>query len=113
MNLETAITDAIGKIAGRKNGVAIVGMAFMYAMGADAWQIFGLGLAAILFQFILDMYEIKKVGKDLSDFSNGNGNCNGNGKDVVLKKEVDKGVQTTTTETTTLGAGVESKIPKP
>ena len=67
MNLETALVEAINKMAGRKNGAAIVGMAFLYAMQAPAWQIFGLAVAAILLQFGLDAWEIYKTGHDLAN----------------------------------------------
>lgn len=70
MNLESAIVEAIGKMSGRKNGAAIIGMAFLYAMASPTWQIFGLAGVTIVLQFGLDAWEIYRTGTDQTD--NGN-----------------------------------------
>ena len=74
-NLEQAVTDAIGKMMGRKNGAAIVAMAFIYMLRDQTWQfsalIAGIAVVVIGLQFLLDLAERKWLGKDLPE--NGNG----------------------------------------
>ena len=74
-NLETAITEVVGKMAGRKNGAAIIGMAFLYLMRDQGWQtlamVAGLAGLCIALQFMLDIVEVWRTGKDLPE--NGNG----------------------------------------
>jgi len=73
MNFEQALVDAIGKMSGRKNGAAIIGMAFLAGIQAPSWQIFGLAAGAILLQFGLDAWEVYRTGADQADNGNGNG----------------------------------------
>jgi hypothetical protein len=73
MNFEQTVCEAISKSIGRKNAAAIVSMAFVYMMKAEPWQVLALvtalGLWAVGLQFVLDMYEVAKTGKDQPDGS--------------------------------------------
>lgn len=67
MNLEQCICDAISKVASRKNGAALVGIAILYMMQAPAEFILYLAGLAILLQFLLDIIEVVRTGRDLAD----------------------------------------------
>jgi len=70
-NLESALAATVSKLASRKFGVAVVAMWFLQSMGAPTWQVFGVAVAALSSQLVLDLCERLKLGKDLPD--NGNG----------------------------------------
>lgn len=73
MNLEQAVVDAIGKVASRKNGAALVAIGILYAMNAPAEFILYLAGLAILLQFLLDIIEVLRTGRDLPDSGATNG----------------------------------------
>jgi hypothetical protein len=88
-NVEAAVAQAIGKVMGRKFGVAVVGMWMLStvvtvlaavsdptvrgAVLTVAWMIFGIAGITITAQLILDGIERFWLKKDLPD-GNGNGN---------------------------------------
>ena len=74
-SVTVAMSDAVGKLASRKFGIAIAGMYFLQQMQAPTWQIFGLGAGALASQFALDAIERLWLKTDLPD--NGNGGDSG------------------------------------
>jgi len=75
-----SLSTAIGSVSGKKNGIAAVGMGFVYLLKDGPWQLCALvaGLAGlpITYQFILDTIERLWLKKDLPS-ENGNGSNGG------------------------------------
>lgn len=71
VNVEAAISQAVGKVMGRKFGIAVVGMWMLASVKAPAWMVWGLAIAALACQLVLDAIERFWLKRDIPD--NGNG----------------------------------------
>ena len=70
----TAIAKMIARLGSRKIGVAIVGMYFLEKIQAPAWMMFGVIVAALSYQGVMDIYSIYKTGDETNGYrDNGNG----------------------------------------